>query len=82
MSKKKPTNRKLVPTGAAQPAVPGDLLSDLRALIDSARDTTARAVNSALVVLYWSVGDRVRRDILQEKRAGYGEQIVGALSRQ
>jgi hypothetical protein len=33
-------------------------------------------------MLYWSIGDRVRRDILKEKRADYGKQIVGALSRQ
>lgn len=43
---------------------------------------TARAVNSALVLLYWSIGDRIRRDILKESRADYGEQIVAALSQQ
>ncbi len=42
----------------------------------------SRAVNSALVLLYWSVGDRIHRDVLKGKRADYGKQIVGALSRQ
>jgi predicted nuclease of restriction endonuclease-like (RecB) superfamily len=82
LSKKKPTTRKLVPSKSVGPAVPAALLADVRALIEQGRDATARTVNSALVLLYWSIGDRVRRDVLREKRADYGKQIVGALSRQ
>jgi len=39
-------------------------------------------VNSALVLLYWRVGQRIRQDIVKEKRAEYGEQIVATLSQQ
>ena len=78
--KKRPTSRKLVPTHAAVSVVPADLLTDVRALIEQARDATARAVNSALVLVYWSIGDRIRRDILKNKRADYGEQILPTLS--
>jgi len=42
----------------------------------------ARQVNSALAVLYWRVGKRIRQDILKEKRAEYGEEIVATLSTQ
>jgi hypothetical protein len=42
----------------------------------------ARQVNSALVMLYWRVGRRIRKDILKEKRAEYGEEIVPTLSAQ
>jgi hypothetical protein len=42
----------------------------------------AQQVNSALVLLYWRVGRRIREDILKEKRAGYGAQIVSAVSRE
>ena len=38
--------------------------------------------NSALVMLYWRVGKRIHQDILKEKRAEYGEEIVPALSTQ
>jgi predicted nuclease of restriction endonuclease-like (RecB) superfamily len=41
----------------------------------------ARQVNSALVLLYWRVGKRIREDILKEKRAKYGEEILSILSR-
>ena len=58
------------------------LLRDLRELIGEARQDVARQVNSALVLLYWRIGQRIRQDILQEKRAEYGEQIVGTLSQQ
>jgi DUF1016 N-terminal domain len=30
----------------------------------------------------WQVGQRIRRDVLHEQRAEYGEQIVATLSRQ
>jgi DUF1016 N-terminal domain len=58
------------------------LLDDLRELITVARQDVARTVNSVLVILYWNVGRRIRQNILKGKRAGYGEQIVHALSAQ
>ena len=57
------------------------LLADVREMILSARQTVARGVNAALVVLYWNIGQRIRRDILREKRAEYGKEIVATLSR-
>lgn len=63
---------------ADQPA--GKLLIDIRALVDSARGQVAQAVNAGLVRLYWSVGRRIRQDILKETRAAYGEHILPTLS--
>ena len=63
-------------------APPDALLGDVRSLILSAREGVARAVNAGLTVLYWEIGNRIRRDILQEKRAEYGKEIVSALGRQ
>jgi predicted nuclease of restriction endonuclease-like (RecB) superfamily len=57
-----------------------NLINDLRTLIASTRDEVARSVNSALVLLYWKVGKRIRQDILKEKRAEYGEEILPTLS--
>ncbi|MGD0627527.1 MAG: PDDEXK nuclease domain-containing protein [Thermodesulfobacteriota bacterium] len=58
------------------------LVGDLRDLILEARRNVARTINSALVLLYWKVGERIRKDILKEKRAEYGEEIVPTLSAQ
>ena len=56
------------------------LLAQLRELIAEARQQAAVTVNSALTLLYWRVGDRIRREVLGKKRAGYGEQILATLS--
>ena len=58
------------------------LLADVRGLIVQSREGVARAVDAGLTTLYWHVGQRVRQDILKEKRAEYGERIVSALSSQ
>lgn len=62
--------------------VPKKLLSDLRELIQQARQNVARSVDTALVMLNWNVGRRIRSDILKERRAAYGKEIVSALGRQ
>jgi hypothetical protein len=41
-----------------------------------------KAVDLGLTTLNWHVGRRIRQDILKERRADYGEQIVSALSAQ
>jgi len=61
---------------------PTSLIADLREMILQAREGVARAVDSGLTILYWHIGRRIRQDILKEKRAEYGEQIVSALSAQ
>jgi len=38
------------------------LVTDLRQLILSAREQVARAVDSGLILLYWSIGHRIRTD--------------------
>ncbi|NJM45065.1 MAG: DUF1016 domain-containing protein [Alkalinema sp. RU_4_3] len=62
-------------------STPAQLVLELRELIDTARSRVAQTVNAELVMLHWHIGDRIRRDILQEERAGYGEQVVEAVSR-
>lgn len=79
MTKPKPARRPDVAALAVQePAV---LLADLRDLILHAREGVARAVDSGLTTLYWHVGRRIHREILKEKRAEYGGQVVAALGR-
>ena len=57
------------------------LLRDLRALIESARRRVARTVNVGQVALYWSMGERLRREVLGGKRAVYGGHILETVSR-
>ena len=77
MTARKPSKQTAAVVPAAKPV---ELASEVREMILQAREGVARAVDSALTTLYWHVGLRVRQDILKEKRAGYGEKIVHALS--
>ena len=63
-------------------AANASLLTDIRALVDVARQQTAQAVNSTLVMMYWQIGRRIREDVLQNERAEYGKEIVATLSRE
>jgi hypothetical protein len=58
------------------------LLDDIRGLIEQARLHVAQTANSAQTLLYWQVGERIRREVLGKARADYGEQIVSTLSTQ
>lgn len=67
---------------AVVPHAMGNLTADIRGLIEAARLRVAQTVNVELVMLNWQIGNRIRRDILGEARAEYGDQIVSTLSRQ
>ena len=42
----------------------------------------AQAANAALTLLYWHVGQRIRKEVLKDGRAGYGEEILATLSQE
>lgn len=60
----------------------GNLLLDVCRLIEEGRLQLSYAANAALTYTYWRVGRRINTDVLKNKRAGYGKQIVVSLSRQ
>ena len=55
---------------------------ELRALIASSRQRLAGAVNAELTRLYWSVGQRLRTEVLGDGRASYGTQLLDTLGQQ
>lgn len=61
---------------------PGEILNDLREIIQKAQEFVASTINSSLTLLYWHIGDRIRREVLHEERAEYGKSIVTSLSQQ
>ena len=78
---RRPPSKELKPRAATGLAAGRELLPDLRALIAQSRESVARGVNSALVHLYWQIGWRIHKDVLAQRRAEYGTQIVAALGR-
>ena len=62
--------------------VTGVLYSDIKQLIEGAHSAVAQTVNAGLTMLYWNIGKRINDEILQNKRADYGKQIVVSLAQQ
>ena len=65
---------------SAMGAVVGNLITDLRQIIDEARIHVASTANYELTMMYF--GERINRDVLGNERADYGKQIVATVSRQ
>jgi len=59
-----------------------ELLSDLRQLIQSARQRIASVANATTTLLCWNVGRRLLRENLQGGRALYGKQILATVSQE
>ncbi len=59
-----------------------ELISDIRQLVESARKQVAITANAELTMLYWRIGQRIRKEVLRGNRAGYGEEIVATVSAQ
>ena len=57
-----------------------NLVVDIKTLIEQSKQQIAVAVNSTMTMLYWQIGNRVKTDILQNKRAEYGQEVIKQLS--
>jgi predicted nuclease of restriction endonuclease-like (RecB) superfamily len=68
----------------AKPTLAGaeSLFNEVSRLIDEARDRAVVAVNSEITMLYWHVGERISKNVLQDERAEYGQQVIKGLSQQ
>jgi predicted nuclease of restriction endonuclease-like (RecB) superfamily len=64
------------------PSMTQSLIQDLRQIIDQARGQVAATANYALTMMYWHIGERINRDVLENERAEYGKQIVSQVATQ
>ncbi len=58
------------------------LLNDLRQIINNARSHVAATAKYEVTMMYWNIGNRINRDVLNYERAEYGKQIVAQVARQ
>ena len=56
------------------------LFDEIRSLIEQTRARVASTVNSALVLMNWHIGKRISDEVLKNKRAEYGKEILQTLS--
>jgi hypothetical protein len=57
-----------------------DLYNDVCQIIDGTRNRLAVTVNAELCWLNWRIGKRIKEDVLYNKRAEYGKEIVKQLA--
>ncbi|MCL2059706.1 MAG: PDDEXK nuclease domain-containing protein [Oscillospiraceae bacterium] len=58
------------------------LCNDISTLIDESRRRIYAHASGSTVLLFWNIGQRINNEILENKRADYGKQIVSMLSTQ
>ncbi|MCR5039374.1 MAG: PDDEXK nuclease domain-containing protein [Bacteroidales bacterium] len=58
------------------------LYQDACTIIEQAQAMAYRAVNEVLIKRNWLLGMRIQREVLKEKRAEYGEQVVKGLAKE
>lgn len=76
------STKRLSGAKAPAPIDEATLLSDLRTLIQSARQRIATLANSTYTLLCWQVGRRLLRENLEQGRAAYGKQILATVSQE
>ena len=63
-------------------SISATLLKDVSVLIEEAKKHAAVAINTELTILYWRIGTRINGEVLQEKRADYGKDIMNLLAKE
>lgn len=56
------------------------LSQEVAALIRTAKQRAAAAINNEITLLYWQVGNRIRQEVLGGGRADYGKQVIATLA--
>ena len=64
------------------PIEKGSLLNDTSDIIEQARQAVYHTVNVTLIMRNWLLGMRIHKEVLKEKRAEYGEQVLIELAKQ
>lgn len=60
---------------------PNLLLKDACVIIDQAKIHAYKAVNETIIKRNWLLGMRIQHEVLDEKRAEYGEQVIKSLAK-
>lgn len=61
-------------------SIQAQLYNDIKSLIQATRSEVSQRINKSLITMYWHIGKRIQNDILNNKRAQYGEQTIKKLS--
>ena len=57
------------------------LYNDVSNMIEKAKEQVAMHVNTELVILNWNIGNRIKVELLDNKKPEYGKQVIKELSK-
>ena len=57
-----------------------DIFEKVSVLIEKAREKIAYTINEQMIILYWNIGEIIKKNIMKKDRAEYGKQVVQSLS--
>lgn len=58
------------------------IYKEIAVVINSSKNKVASAINSEMIILYWSIGKIIKTEILDDERAEYGKSIINSLSKE
>ena len=58
------------------------LFDNIKNLINQTKESVTIQINTSLTLLYWNIGKSINNNILQNRRADYGKEIIYSLSGQ
>nr|HPO63324.1 PDDEXK nuclease domain-containing protein [Candidatus Kapabacteria bacterium] len=67
-------------TARIQKNADNELFKEIKNIIQESRFTVSNLVNSNLTMLFWNIGNRIKKEILKGSRAEYGKEIVANIS--
>lgn len=59
-----------------------ELFSQIKSIIDSAKQKVVLEVNSTMTAMYWEIGNHINQELVKDKRAEYGSRLVSNLAKQ
>ncbi|MCE7057309.1 DUF1016 N-terminal domain-containing protein [Algoriphagus sp. AGSA1] len=58
------------------------LIDRIKEIVETGRAHIAQTINSTITASYWNVGKVIMEEVLDNKRAVYGEEVIKKLSQQ
>ncbi|WP_225587101.1 DUF1016 N-terminal domain-containing protein [Algoriphagus sp. Y33] len=58
------------------------LIDRIKAIVEVSRAHISQTINATITATYWNVGKVIMEEVLENKRAVYGEEVIKKLSQQ
>lgn len=57
------------------------LSEEVTAMVTESKNKVAQQINTGLTLLYWNIGHRIKTEIIKDRRATYGQEVILTLSK-